>query len=273
MLSMPHIDSMLSIKEQVVRGQQGRLATFEAGQGDRFPVLFLHADAGSARQWKEMVLRVAAERRAVAFDFRGHGASEPAANHDYGYAGRAEDVSSVTDALGLQRCLLVAHSGGAAVGLHFAAEHPERVAGLLLVDPATDPRALPAAIREGMLRDLAGPRSLEVHQAYYASIAGDDPAVRERVLADCADVSAPARLGVTRALAEWNPEPSLHAWRGPSFILASSANDNGHALYDLRPDLAHRVVAGVGHWIALEKPELVEQTLRSFLFELEASEG
>ena len=95
--------------------------------------------------------------------------------------------------------------------------------------------------------------------------------MRERVLADCARVSAPARLGVARALSEWNPEPTLNAWRGPLFILASAANDNGHALHDLRPEVAHAVVPQVGHWIQLEKPELVEQTLRRFLSEVESS--
>lgn len=260
---------MLSINHTVIRGQQGQLAAFEAGQSERLPVLFLHADSGGADQWREVLLRIAPERRAVAFDFRGHGASEPAKNEDYGYVGRAEDVSSVADALGLSRCLLVAHSGGAAVALQFVARHPEQVAGLLLIDPATDPRALPPAVKQGMLRDLAGPRSLDVQKAFYASIAGQDAAVRERVLADCERVDPAARLGVARALAEWDPEPTLNAWQGPLFIVASSANDNGHALYRLRPDWAHSVVPDVGHWIQLEKPALVEQTLRRFLREVE----
>lgn len=262
---------MLSIQHRVIRGQQGQLATFEAGQGERLPVLFLHADSGVALQWREVMLRVAPERRVVTFDFRGHGASEPARNEDYSYVGRAEDVSSVAGSLGLRRCVLVAHSGGAAVALQFAAGHPEQVAGLLLIEPATDPRALPVDVKQGMLRDLAGPRALDVQRAFYAAIAGQDSAVRERVLADCERVDAAARLGVARALAEWDPEPTLSAWRGPSFILAASVNDNAHALYRLRADVAHAVVADVGHWIQLEQPALVEQTLRRFLHEVEGT--
>jgi pimeloyl-ACP methyl ester carboxylesterase len=257
----------------MVRGPQGQLATFEAGQSERLPALFLHADSGGAHQWQEVVLRVALERRAVAFDFRGHGASEPARNADYGYVGRAEDVSSVLHSLGLRRCLLVAHSGGAAVALQFAAQHPQQVAALLLIDPATDPRALPPAVKRDMLRDLAGPRSLDVQKAFYASIAGQDPAVPERVLADCERVDAAARLGVAEALAEWDPEPTLNAWQGPWFILASGANDNAHALYRLRPDVAHSVVPDVGHWIQLEKPALIEQMVRRFLHAVEGSRG
>jgi len=259
-----YVDRMLSTKEQMIAGTQGRLATFEAGRGRGPALLFLHADSGAARQWRPVLERVADERRVVAFDFRGHGPSEPAANQDYGYAGRAEDVSSVAAALGLERFFLVAHSGGAGVALEYAVAHADRVAGLLLVDPATDPRALPQAVKEGLLRDLAGPRGLEVQQAFYASIAGENAAVRELVLADCAAVATPARLGVARALAEWNPEPTLNAWRGPAFILGSAANDNGHALYDLRHDIPHAIVPDVGHWIALERPERVEQAIRRF---------
>lgn len=264
---------MLSIKAHTIQGPEGQLATLEAGGGAGLPALFLHADSGSAGQWQEVLQRIASERRAVAFDFRGNGASPPAANEDYGYAGRAEDVAAVADRLGLERFVLVAHSGGAAVALEYASTHADRAAGLLLIDPPSDPRALPGAVKEGMLRDMSGPRSLEAQKAFYASIAGADPAVRERVLADCERGGAAARKGVALALVEWNPEPTLNAWRGPIFILAGTANDNGHALYDLRPEIPHAVIEEVGHWIQLEKPDLVEQTFRRFVAELERSKG
>jgi pimeloyl-ACP methyl ester carboxylesterase len=46
--------------------------------------------------------------------------------------------------MGLRRFDLVAHSMGAAVAGHYAGDHPDRVNGLLLVDPAGDnPRLLP----------------------------------------------------------------------------------------------------------------------------------
>lgn len=264
---------MAAIESKVLPGPQGKLATFTAGAGAGLPVVLLHADSGSSGQWRELQEQLAQERRVVALDFRGHGGSEPAANDDYGYRGRAEDLTCVVDTLDVARFALVAHSGGAAVALEYALEHPERVAGLLLVDPPSDPRALSREVKERMLKDLAGPGSLDVQKAFYASMAGNDTAVRERVLGDCERVGAPARLGVARALAQWNPEPTLNTWRGPLRIIASANNDDGHALYHLRPDVEREIVADVGHWLQLEKPELVLRELRSFVAELERLRG
>jgi pimeloyl-ACP methyl ester carboxylesterase len=78
---------------------------------------------------------------------------------------------------------------------------------------------------------------------------------------------------VARALAQWNPEPTLNTWRGPLRILTSASNDDGHALYHLRPDVERKIVSDVGHWLQLERPELVLEDVRTFLAELERLRG
>lgn len=270
---MIHIDSMLSKSPSAlqtrIRGPQGELFVVQAGRGDGLTVLFLHADSGRASQWSEVAQRLAGERRTVAFDFRGSGESEPARDGDYSYAARADDVGSVVDALGLNQVVIVAHSGGAAVALQYAARQAGRVAGLLLVDPPTDPRALPQQVRDGFVRDLAGPRGLQVQQDFYRTIVGENAATRERVLADCESVSPAARAGNGLALASWDPEPALRSWHGQTMVLISPANDNLHALHRLHSGLPHRVVGGAGHWIQLDQPALVEQAIRDFLAGLE----
>lgn len=258
------------MQQTKIPGPQGELFVEQAGRGAGLSVLFLHADSGRAAQWREVAQQLAKERRTVAFDFRGSGESAPARDGEYSYSARADDVGSVLDALGLNQVVIVAHSGGAAVALEYAARHAGRVAGLLLVDPPTDPRALPQQVRDGFVRDLAGPRSLQVQQDYYRTIVGENPATRERVLADCASVSPAARAGAGLALANWDPEPALSSWHGRTLVLVTPANDNEHALYRLRAGLPHRVVSGAGHWIQLDQPQVVEQAIREFLAGLEA---
>jgi pimeloyl-ACP methyl ester carboxylesterase len=257
------------IVTSIVAGPQGQIAVTELGGGDALPLVFLHADSGLASQWEGVARAMPNDRRRVAFDFRGSGQSAPARDGDYSYAGRAGDVAAVADARSLQRFVIVAHSGGAAVALEYAAQHPTRVAGLLLVDPPTDPRAMPQSVRESFVRDLAGPNSLQVQQEFYRTIAGDNPTTRARILADCEAVLPAARAGFGAALAGWSPEPALRGWRGPTLVLASPPNDNPHALYRLRPDLPHRVISGTGHWIALDQPALVERIVLEFVAGLE----
>jgi pimeloyl-ACP methyl ester carboxylesterase len=164
----------------------------------------------------------------------------------------------------LDRFVLVAHSGGVGVALALGAEHPERVAGLLMVDPATDPRALPPEVREGFVADLAGPGSLDAQKAYFASLAGPDAAVRERVLSNVEAVAPAARLGVGEALAEWDPEPALDAFPAPMRIVATEVTDGPTALWHLRPSIPHVVVGGTGHWLQIERPDLVADEVERF---------
>jgi pimeloyl-ACP methyl ester carboxylesterase len=65
-------------------------------------------------------------------DQRGHGASARTAA--YSLEEMREDLRQFADALGLDRFVLGGHSMGGTVGPLFAERHPDRLAGLILVD-------------------------------------------------------------------------------------------------------------------------------------------
>ncbi len=69
----------------------------------------------------------------AAVDLRGRGASNGLPG-PYGLAAHERDVLAVLDALGLERTVLAGHSLGAYVVARVAAEHPERVSAVVLVD-------------------------------------------------------------------------------------------------------------------------------------------
>ena len=152
--------------KSTVKGPQGKLAAWQSGTGG-LPMLFLHGNSSRASQWHVVMKAIAKDRETIAFDFRGHGDSEPAADGDYGFDGRAEDVAAIAQSFRLGRFVIVAHSGGAAVALAFAARHDDRVAGILMVDPATDPRRCrrrSATVSSG----ISPGASLDVQKAFYA---------------------------------------------------------------------------------------------------------
>jgi pimeloyl-ACP methyl ester carboxylesterase len=252
-----------------ITSPQGRLALYEQGTGQGLPVLFLHADSGVAGQWAEVLPVIAADRPVIALDTRGSGASAEATDGDYSYDGRARDIAAVAEAKKLERFVIVAHSGSGAAALRYAARNPQRVAGLFLLDPATDPRVIPKDIRDGIVTGLAGPQSLDFQKQFYATIAGPDAKVQARVLSDCEKVAQKARLGFGKAFAEWNPVVDLDAWKGPIFILAGEASDNPGALYRLRPAIPNEVVKGTGHWLQLDAPDIVATAIRRFIAGIE----
>jgi pimeloyl-ACP methyl ester carboxylesterase len=81
----------------------------------------------------------------LAYDARGHGASDPAPTPDaYTYADLAADLGRVLDEAGLERAVLAGASMGAHTALRFALDQPDRVAGLVVITPAYDPEDFPS---------------------------------------------------------------------------------------------------------------------------------
>ena len=77
--------------------------------------------------------------RVVAYDARGHGASDP--GDVYAYPALAGDLARVLDAAGVERAVLAGASMGAHTIVRFALDAPERVAAMCLITPAFDPDA------------------------------------------------------------------------------------------------------------------------------------
>lgn len=255
----------------LIQGPQGQLNTFRMGAGNAgLPVIFIHADPGRATQWKAVMTPLSKKHDVAAFDSRGSGDSAPPANGDYSYEGRAIDIGAVADAYQMKRFVLVAHSAGAATALQYAALKSDRVAGLMMVEPATDPRAMPAKVREGFIKDMSGPKSAEAFATYVESIAGPDPKVRKQVLLDAKKLNAEGRAGVAKATGNWNPAITLNAYKGPMFVISTPATDNAGALYRLVSTIPHDVVPAKGHWIQLDHPDVVQKAIEKFLVEVAA---
>ncbi|HMJ34275.1 MAG TPA: alpha/beta hydrolase [Baekduia sp.] len=98
-------------------------------------VLAIHGVTASLMTWRAVARRLAASGSTclLAPDLRGRGRSATLPG-PYGIATHVEDLIAVLDSVGAQRAVLVGHSMGAYVAARLAAEHPRRVAGLVLLD-------------------------------------------------------------------------------------------------------------------------------------------
>ena len=89
-----------------------------------------------SRIWKAQIPYFARHFRVVCFDPRGNGRSDrPQEPSAYAETEFAQDAIDVMDACGVDRAMCVALSTGAQRGLLLAAEHPERVAGMVFIGP------------------------------------------------------------------------------------------------------------------------------------------
>ncbi len=125
------------------------------GEGDQ-TILFLPTwTLVHSRVWKAQIGYFARHYRVICFDPRGNGRSDrPQDPSAYGEAEFAQDAIDVLDACGVNRAACVATSSGAQRGLLLAAEHPERVTGMVFIAPW----APVSRLRSLRMRVLSHPR-------------------------------------------------------------------------------------------------------------------
>jgi pimeloyl-ACP methyl ester carboxylesterase/predicted glycosyltransferase len=100
-----------------------------------------------SRCWKMQIPYLSRHCRVVTFDGRGNGRSDrPEEPESYAETEFAADAQAVLDATETERAFVVGFSMGAQRALLLAANHPERVAGVVFIDPAVPlPPATPRA--------------------------------------------------------------------------------------------------------------------------------
>ncbi len=151
----------------------------DEGPRDGFPIVLLHGSNASLHTWEPWVARLSPKYRVVSFDFPAHGLSGPVPSRDYSQGAYVAVTEKVVDRLGLTRFAIAGNSMGGGVAWHYAAAHPDKVAGLVLVDSVGQPEpgksSPPIGFRIAripVLRDLLAsvlPRSM-IDQSLHQSV-------------------------------------------------------------------------------------------------------
>lgn len=125
-------------KELSVDIDGSRVFARVAGTGP--PLLLLHGYPQTSAMWHRIAPDLARDYTVIAADLRGYGRSAaPATSGDhapYSKRAMAQDLIGLLDALGHDRVLIGAHDRGARVAHRLAADHPDRVRALALLDIA-----------------------------------------------------------------------------------------------------------------------------------------
>jgi len=112
------------------KGIQIQLAVWE-GKGKQ--ILCLHGLTANCRSWDCLASGLAPSHRLLAMDLRGRGLSDKPSS-GYSIEHHCQDILSLMEDLGLERPVVMGHSLGAFISLVFAAQNPDRVDRLILVD-------------------------------------------------------------------------------------------------------------------------------------------
>jgi pimeloyl-ACP methyl ester carboxylesterase len=101
------------------------------GKGE--PVILLHGYAQTSHMWRPLIPELAKTHRIVAPDLRGFGdSSKPEGGYDKKTL--AQDIHALAASLGLSRVAIVGHDIGLMVAYAYAAQYPEEVDRIALMD-------------------------------------------------------------------------------------------------------------------------------------------
>jgi pimeloyl-ACP methyl ester carboxylesterase len=249
-----------------ITGSAGRLHVDDDGTGG-LPVVFVHSFGGGSSHWAEQLAHLRPDRRAIAFDLRGHGASSAPEGNDYSIEDLAADIAAVADARGLTRFALVGHSIGGVAAIAYAGEHPERIAGLLLVGtPGRVPMEQADQIMSAMTSDYD-----QTMAGYWDRLVADaTPKVRDRIKSEMGDIPHDMAMSLIGATFAYDPLPALQDYPGP--VMSVTAADSPFDLHKQVADLPHEQITGTSHWVHMDKPAEFDRIMDAFLARVDQAE-
>lgn len=244
------------------------------------PLVLLHGFTGSIGQWAEARDLLAAERRVIASDLRGHGRTDaPEDLSSYTITAYADDLRALLDALGVARADVLGSSFGGMVALEFALRYPERVRALILADTSAGPRCVelsePIAAREdGIARalDYAREHGLSAHverELATNPALRADPQRRERFHARWRQMTLHGFLGAGKARAE-RPDHhgDLERLAMPVLVIAGDRDvlvPAAEYLHAHIPGSSLRLINHAGHPAVADQPDGFVAMVRGFL--------
>lgn len=250
-------------------------------------LVLVHGFGGAKEDFADHLETLGRTHRVVAFDHRGHGASDkPEDLRAYSLRRLAADVLCVADAFGFDRFRLLGQSMGGMVAQHVALDAPERVEALVLMDtwPGSPPgidgaaveRAARIALDRGMeelhrlMQRTPDPLSTPAHER----LLRDRPGYREfcdRKFLALSPVMYAALVREVTARPDLRGE--LGALRCPTLVVAGeqdAALGGCRALQASIPGARLEVIADAGHSPQFENPEAWRRVVAGFLAQLPA---
>ena len=257
------------------------LAVWDAGEGE--PVLVLHGFPDVPVGLRPLVERLVEQGfRTIVPALPGYSPSGPV--DDYRTSAVAGDMIAVLDALGLDRCAAIGHDWGGLVAYDLGADHADRISRIAAL---AVPHPAGFSVRR---RELAEQKTAAY--AWILAFSSDAPALATDP-SWLAQVHADWSPGLERA--EWplvlaalaRPEVGLaiHRWYHDDLTATSQTGDVlvpalvlhgstdgciGSACYAeiagrFAAGLELEQVAGVGHWLHIERPDEIADRIVRFL--------
>ena len=267
--------------------EQDGLRVHYVDEGSGRPVLLLHGEPTWSFLYRKMVPALSVASRVIAPDYAGFGRSDkPVEPGWYTYDAHYRVIEQLVETLALEGITVVVQDWGGPIGLRLAAEHPERVARIVVMNtgifsgrPPSDAwlqfrdfmRRVGTEIRPGQLVRITCPQPIQddVVAGYDAPFPVPESKTGvlmfpELVPTEREHPSAPKTLEVRE---------TMKRWQRPALVLFGDSDPV------FRPKVAERfselipgagpaeLVAGAGHFLQEDRGEQIADRIARFVAE------
>lgn len=230
--------------------------------------VFVHGWTCDRSSFAPQAEHFARRHRVVSVDLRGHGASDKP-HGEYSIATFADDIAAVIEHLELGAAIAVGHSMGGVTVLQLAAAHPERVAAIVMVDPA--PLVVAPEVREGveMMLTAIDAGDQQMRRQFIETrmfLPTSDRNLVEDVLAVMMAAPGHVAAGAMRAILAFDGPAVAARCRVPALHIAGTPPLNPpHLMTQWLPSVINGWTVGAGHFNQLEVPDQVNAMIEAFL--------
>ncbi|MEP3050510.1 MAG: alpha/beta hydrolase [Erythrobacter sp.] len=263
----------------------------DEGPRDAPAIVFLHGSNADLHTWQPWVDGLKDNYRVIRFDQVGHGLTGADRDGDYSLDGYVADIDALAQTLGLDSFILGGSSMGGGHTLAYAMAHPEKLAGLVLVDASGAPRVVPEDQDEGgnigftiartpivnKVMEHITPRSL-VAQSFAQSVSNQEIVTEEAIDRYWELLRYPGNRTATIARFGRDYEPfspsQLAALDMPALIVWGTEDaliplESGRWLDQQLPHSTLAEYSGIGHLPQEEAPVETLADLREWLLTLD----
>jgi pimeloyl-ACP methyl ester carboxylesterase len=236
----------------------------EGGSGE--PLVLVHGFGADKDNFTRVARFLTPHYRVISPDLVGFGESAHRADVDYHYAAQAERLHAFVLALGLRRIDLGGNSMGGGIAMSYAAQHPQDVASLWLIDCAGIAEAPPSELAKIVATTGANPLMImreSDYPAFIKFVMSDPPWIPGSVM----DVLARERIAnqalerqVFQQIATDSVSTVVAGLKTPTLVVWGDEDralsvGTVPVLQKLLPNAQAIVMPHVGHAPMIERPE------------------
>ena len=244
-----------------------KLAYESRGKG-RPAFVFVHGWTCDRSFFAPQAKHFARRHRVVSLDLRGHGESDKPQG-PYPISAYVDDLAFLIGTLRLGKVVAVGHSMGGITVLELGARHPDKVAAIVMVDPA--PLVFPPELKAGVEAIVAAIEAgnQEPRRQFIANnlfMKTSDKQLVKRVLKVMMAAPSHVAANAMKGILAFDGPATAARCKVPALHLAATPPLNPpHLMSQWLPTVVNGWTVGAGHFNMMEVPDQVNAMIEGFL--------